>query len=107
MYVLSVRKTGQVTYVQEYTAYDQNKSGGELHPAPNLLTLTPVNIEMFTPSNVLLASFLRLERIWAGPLVMHGFAAELSCVLETKVSVMVLMLRWQSLKLTAEVATLL
>lgn len=38
---------------------------------------------------------------------MHGFAAELSCFLEAKIGVVVLMLQWQSLKLAAKVATLL
>lgn len=58
MHVLSVRKTGycQVTYVHEYMAYAQNKSGGKPHLAPNLLTSTPVNTEVFTPSNVLIAA---------------------------------------------------
>lgn len=70
MHVLTVRKTGycQVTCVHGYMAYAQNKSGGKPHLTPNLLTLTPVNIEMLTPSNVLLAAcscanFLPLARV--------------------------------------------
>lgn len=58
MHVLSVRKTGyhQITCVHEYMAYAQNNSGGKPHLASNLLTLTPVDIDLFTPSDVLLAA---------------------------------------------------
>lgn len=59
--------------MHDYVVYAQNISGGKTSLTPNLLTLIPLNFEMFSPSDVVFAASSRANsfprgRVQAGVL---------------------------------------